>query len=38
MESKRAGEWLDNNLSYDTKLVHAGIEPDKVTGAILTPI
>src|SRR6476619_4139967 len=28
----------DNNYSLDTKLIHAGIEPDPTTGAIMTPI
>ena len=26
------------NLSIDTKLIHAGVEPDPSTGAIMTPI
>ncbi|MCW3121271.1 MAG: Cystathionine gamma-lyase [Flavipsychrobacter sp.] len=28
----------DNNYKLDTKLIHAGIEPDPTTGAIMTPI
>jgi len=34
----KSGEWIDGDLGYDTKLVHAGVNPDSVTGAILTPI
>ncbi len=28
----------NNNYKLDTKLIHAGIEPDPTTGAIMTPI
>jgi len=34
----KSGEWIDQELGYDTKLVHAGVNPDPVTGAILTPV
>jgi len=34
----KSGQWIDGELGYDTKLVHAGVNPDPVTGAILTPI
>jgi cystathionine beta-lyase/cystathionine gamma-synthase len=34
----KSGEWIDGDLGYDTKLVHSGVKPDPVTGAILTPI
>jgi len=33
----KAGEWLEGPLGDDTKYVHAGVKPDKDTGAILTP-
>ncbi|CAN0155222.1 unnamed protein product [Ascophyllum nodosum] len=37
--SARAGTWPEGKeMAYDTKLVHEGINPDKETGAILTPI
>ena len=28
----------DNKFDFKTREVHAGVEPDPVTGAILTPI
>ena len=34
----KAGDWIPSPLSDETKLVHAGVSPDKETGAILTPI
>lgn len=33
-----AGSWTTAPFGYDTFLVHAGIQPDPLTGAILTPI
>jgi len=36
-----AGEWNADGLGalgYETQLVHAGVEPDATTGAIITPI
>jgi cystathionine gamma-lyase len=33
-----SGTWVDRELGYSTKLVHAAVDPDPVTGAILTPI
>ncbi len=37
------GQWLSlpsiaNNMKQGTKFIHAGVEPDPVTGAIMTPI
>jgi len=34
----QSGTWIDKPLGYDTKLVHAAVEPDPQSGAILTPI
>ena len=34
----KSGTWIDRELGYDTKLVHAGVSPDPQNGAILTPI
>jgi len=34
----KSGEWIDRELGRDTKLVHAGVNPDPISGAILTPI
>ncbi|CCW62159.1 unnamed protein product [Phytomonas sp. EM1] len=33
-----SGSWLPQEQGFDTLLVHAGTQPDPVTGAILTPI
>ena len=33
-----SGTWIPGDLGDETKLVHAGVAPDKETGAILTPI
>jgi cystathionine gamma-lyase len=33
-----SGTWIDGELGFDTKVVHAGVSPDPKTGAILTPI
>lgn len=39
-EGNKAGDWVDDlkNLGDGTQLVHAGIDPDPISGAILTPI
>jgi cystathionine beta-lyase/cystathionine gamma-synthase len=34
----KSGAWIDKEISYGTKLVHEGVSPDPVSGAILTPI
>jgi cystathionine beta-lyase/cystathionine gamma-synthase len=34
----KSGAWMKGEIAYDTKLVHAGVSPDPVSGAILTPI
>merc|ERR1719460_3294220 len=34
----QSGTWISKELGYDTKLVHAAVEPDPQSGAILTPI
>ncbi|CAG9582678.1 putative cystathione gamma lyase [Leishmania major strain Friedlin] len=33
-----SGSWLPQSQGFDTLQVHAGVRPDPVTGAILTPI
>lgn len=33
-----SGEWGEGELGYDTQLVHAGVNPDPTSGAIITPI
>eukprot|EP01001_Neometanema_parovale_P006009 NODE_2399_length_1429_cov_274.411945_g2282_i0.p2 GENE.NODE_2399_length_1429_cov_274.411945_g2282_i0~~NODE_2399_length_1429_cov_274.411945_g2282_i0.p2 ORF type:complete len:435 (-),score=150.32 NODE_2399_length_1429_cov_274.411945_g2282_i0:124-1392(-) len=33
-----SGTWGEGPFGYDTFLVHGGVDPDKETGAILTPI
>merc|ERR1711998_115971 len=33
-----SGEWMEGELGYDTQLVHAGVNPDPTSGAIITPI
>merc|ERR1719498_1208583 len=33
-----SGTWIDKELGHDTKLVHAAVQPDPQSGAILTPI
>mmetsp|Transcript_20533 Transcript_20533/g.42018 ORF Transcript_20533/g.42018 Transcript_20533/m.42018 type:complete len:424 (-) Transcript_20533:201-1472(-) len=34
----KSGSWMDKEIEYDTKLVHQGVNPDPISGAILTPI
>jgi len=34
----KSGQWVDRELGFDTKLVHAAVTPDEKSGAILTPI
>jgi len=34
----KSGQWIDRELGFDTKLVHAAVTPDAMSGAILTPI
>ena len=35
----REGEYLNpTNMRFGTKAIHAGVEPDPTTGAIMTPI
>ncbi len=34
----KSGTWMAKKPEYDTKLVHAGVSPDPIHGAILTPI
>merc|ERR1719336_3565476 len=34
----KSGEWIQKELGFNTDAVHAGVVPDKKTGAILTPI
>jgi len=34
----KSGTWIDKPLNYDTKIVHAAVNPDPISGAILTPI
>jgi len=33
----KAGQWMEGEIGYETKLVHAGVKPDNDSGAILTP-
>uniref|UniRef100_A0A0A9YDS0 Putative cystathionine gamma-synthase n=1 Tax=Lygus hesperus TaxID=30085 RepID=A0A0A9YDS0_LYGHE len=33
-----SGAWTDREQGFDTLQVHAGVRPDPITGAILTPI
>lgn len=37
-QSSKSGTWMGGELKYDTQLVHAAVEPDPRTGAILTPL
>jgi cystathionine beta-lyase/cystathionine gamma-synthase len=37
-KAPQSGKWIDKELGYDTKIVHAAISPDPNNGAILTPI
>jgi len=37
-DAPKSGTWIDGDLGFDTKLVHAGVSPEPITGAILTPI
>merc|ERR1719502_1300604 len=34
----KSGQWMEGEIGYPTKLVHAGVSPDPISGAILTPI
>jgi len=34
----KSGQWMEGEVGYPTKLVHAGVSPDPISGAILTPI
>jgi len=34
----KSGEWIKGEIGFGTQLVHGGVNPDPVTGAILTPI
>ncbi|KAL1504079.1 hypothetical protein AB1Y20_010489 [Prymnesium parvum] len=34
----KSGEWIPGELKTATKFVHAGVNPDPISGAILTPI
>jgi len=36
--STTSGTWIEGPLGVDTKLVHAGVDPDPLTGAVLTPV
>lgn len=38
VNSKETGSWPAEKQSFETLAVHAGVRPDPVTGAILTPI
>ena len=38
LKSTVSGEWMEGELSLDTRAVHAGVEPDERTGAIMTPV
>ncbi|KAH9601627.1 Cys/Met metabolism [Trypanosoma melophagium] len=33
-----SGSWVEQSQGFDTLLVHGGVKPDPVTGAILTPV
>jgi len=37
-EKPVSGQWTDRPMDFETKAVHAGVRPDPITGAILTPI
>merc|ERR1719464_2600748 len=34
----KSGEWIQKDLGFTTKAVHAGVSPEEKSGAILTPI
>jgi len=36
--TRKAGDWMPGKLNQDTDLVHACVEPEPKTGAILTPL
>lgn len=36
--STKAGSWLEGKMGMETDLVHAAVNPDEKTGAILTPL
>merc|ERR1719210_100400 len=36
--STKAGTWIDSPVTLETNLVHAAVEPDITSGAILTPL
>lgn len=37
-QATKSGQWLEGKLNMETDLVHAAVEPDSRTGAILTPL
>merc|ERR1719492_570843 len=38
MASTKSGTWIEGDLKVETKLVHAAVEPEIKSGAILTPL
>ena len=38
VKTTASGQWLEGELGMATELVHAGVEPDPRTGAVLSPI
>ena len=34
----KSGQWIQRDLGFETSLVHAGVDPEPRTGAVLTPI
>merc|ERR1719492_461645 len=38
MASTKSGTWIEGDLKVETKLVHAAVEPEPKSGAILTPL
>eukprot|EP00928_Gymnodinium_smaydae_P019419 TRINITY_DN17446_c0_g2_i1.p1 TRINITY_DN17446_c0_g2~~TRINITY_DN17446_c0_g2_i1.p1 ORF type:complete len:427 (+),score=108.61 TRINITY_DN17446_c0_g2_i1:85-1365(+) len=38
LQGTKAGTWMDGPLKQDTSLVHAAVDPEPKSGAILTPL
>ena len=38
VESKNRSNTIKENMRFGTKVIHAGLEPDPTTGAVMTPI
>ena len=38
MQASKAGSWMEGDVTMESELVHAAVEPDRKIGAIFTPL